>query len=510
MSGKSTEKNSPGSKAIIQIDGYSSPSPALVGYAGGSSFVEDTASQYPYPDDYAPPTGPRAFFYHPRTQVVLLGFVCFMCPGLFNALNGLGAGGQVDSATSANANSTLYATFAVAAFFAGSINNVLGPRMTLFLGSFGYAIYIGSYLVVNIHDNAGGFMIAAGAVLGLCAGLLWTAQGSLMLAYPTEDQKGQFIGIFWSIFNLGGVVGASVSLGQNFHSETNRVSNGTYIGFMILTGMGSLIPLLMADPEKMIRTDGSKVTTPRQPSWRTEIYGLYVALRTDPMIVFLFPMFLASNWFYTWQFNDYNAALFNIRARSLNNLVYWVSQILGSVSIGLLLDQHQFPRRARAFAGWTILLIFVLIVHIWAFFYQRTYTRQSRPPDGLKMDIYDKAYTGHLFLYIFCGLLDSMWQTTAYWMMGAMSNDPAKLAYFAGFYKSIQSAGAAGVWRADAMKVPYMNLFLSTWALLIAGLIFSLPMIHLRVKDHTDVEDEVLAHMDEFHRVLPPDSDGRR
>jgi len=48
------------------------------------------------------------------------------------------------------------------------------------------------------------------------------------------------------------------------------------------------------------------------------------------------------------------------------------------------------------------------------------------------MDIYDKGYTGHLFLYIFCGLLDAMWQTTAYWMMGAMSNDPAKLAYFTG------------------------------------------------------------------------------
>jgi hypothetical protein len=70
---------------------------------------------------------------------------------------------------------------------------------------------------------------------------------------------------------------------------------------MILTGMGSLIPLLMADPEKMIRTDGTKVTTPHQPSWKTEIYGLYVALRTDPLIVLLFPMFLASNWFYTWR-----------------------------------------------------------------------------------------------------------------------------------------------------------------------------------------------------------------
>ena len=36
----------------------------------------------------------------------------------------------------------------------------------------------------------------------------------------------------------------------------------------------------------------------------------------------------------------------------------------------------------------------------------------------------------------------------------------------------------------------YMNLFLSTWALLVAGLVFSLPMIHLRVKDHTDIEYE--------------------
>lgn len=41
--------------------------------------------------------------------------------GLFNALNGLGAGGQVDSQTSANSNSALYATFAISAFFAGFV-----------------------------------------------------------------------------------------------------------------------------------------------------------------------------------------------------------------------------------------------------------------------------------------------------------------------------------------------------------------------------------------------------
>jgi hypothetical protein len=56
--------------------------------------------------------------------------------------------------------------------------------------------------------------------------MLWTAQGSLMLAYPTEDNKGKFIGIFWAIFNMGGVVGASVSLGENYGSivRFHRVS----------------------------------------------------------------------------------------------------------------------------------------------------------------------------------------------------------------------------------------------------------------------------------------------
>lgn len=453
---------------------------------GDGTDTSDTLSK-----TYERPTGLKGIYYHPATQVAMLGLVCFMCPGLFNALNGLGAGGQVDATTSANANAALYATFAFAAFFAGSINNVIGPRYTLLLGSAGYALYIGSYLAMNIHPNAGGFVIAAGAILGICAGLLWTAQGSLMLSYPTEIQKGRFISIFWSIFNLGGVVGAAVSLGTNFHSLANSVGNGTYIAFLILTLIGVTIPLLMADPEKMIRTDGTKVTAPRHPSWKTEIIGLWIAIRTDPLILLLFPMFFASNWFYTWQFNDYNGAIFNIRARSLNNLIYWMAQIVGSLAIGLVLDRKGIRRRVRAFAGWTILFLMVFAVHIWAYFYQKQYTRASVPPEATKMDIHDPPFVGRIFLYTLCGILDATWQITSYWIMGAMSNDPAKLAYFTGLYKSIQSAGAAGVWRADALKIPFMNIFISTWVLLVAGLLFALPMIHIRVKDQTEVDEDV-------------------
>ena len=69
------------------------------------------------------------------------------------------------------------------------------------------------------------------------------------------------------------------------------------IGFVILCLLGVLIPLSMTDPHKMIRTDGTKVTTPRHPSWKTEFYFLWIALRTDPSILMLFPLFFASNWF---------------------------------------------------------------------------------------------------------------------------------------------------------------------------------------------------------------------
>jgi len=53
-------------------------------------------------------------------------------------------------------------------------------------------------------------VIFAGALLGVCAGLLWTAQGAIMMSYPTEDLKGRYISWFWMIFNLGAVIGGLV------------------------------------------------------------------------------------------------------------------------------------------------------------------------------------------------------------------------------------------------------------------------------------------------------------
>ena len=132
-----------------------------------------------------------------------------MCPGMFNALNGMGGGGQLDPTANNKANTALYSTFAVVGFFAGTFTNKLGIRTALSFGGVGYSVYVASYLSYN-HTKNLGFTTFAGALLGVCAGLLWCAQGAIMMSYPPEESKGRYISWFWMIFNLGAVIGSLV------------------------------------------------------------------------------------------------------------------------------------------------------------------------------------------------------------------------------------------------------------------------------------------------------------
>ena len=75
---------------------------------------------------------------------------------------------------------------------------------------------------------------------------------------------------------------------------------------MILTLCGAVLAWALVDARQVQRADGSRVVLMKHPSWRSEFLGLWETIRTDTWVIFLFPMFFASNWFYTYQFNDGN------------------------------------------------------------------------------------------------------------------------------------------------------------------------------------------------------------
>lgn len=115
---------------------------------------------------------------------------------MFNALNGLGGAGQLNASASNASNSAVYATFAVVGFFAGSVVNALGIRASLAFGGLGYCklfswknrymltsvsgVYVSSYLCYN-HTQNFGYVVFSGLLLGCCAGILWAAQGAIMM-----------------------------------------------------------------------------------------------------------------------------------------------------------------------------------------------------------------------------------------------------------------------------------------------------------------------------------------
>ncbi|OAA53491.1 Glycoside hydrolase, superfamily [Niveomyces insectorum RCEF 264] len=437
------------------------------------------------------------YYASPLFQVVLVSVVLFLDPGMSNALSGLGGGGQLNPKVANNATVASYSTFAVIAFFSGSLCNILGVRQLLVIGGFGYGLQSASFICYN-HTGNQGFVIFSGAVNGFCAALLWTGHGTIIMSYPSEEQKGKFFSISWAIFNVGAVLGGLIPLGQNLNgSDASSVGDGTYIAITVLMFCGSLMGLTLVGTSRVIREDGSRVIMMKHPSWQSEFAGLYQVLKTDYFIVLLFPMFFSSNWFYTYQFNDYNLARFDVPTRALNNVVYWAMQILGSFLFGFALDWERFSRPLRARVSWAVLLLLTLAIWGGALKHQLGYTRADvRPTADARMHWTDPGYGSLFVLYIAWGFYDAAVQTSVYWYMGALSNSARKLALYTGVYKSVQSAGNAIVYRLDALTVPYMAMFGIAWGLLLGGLVCAFPLIWFKVTDHTQLSSD-LAFSDE-------------
>jgi MFS family permease len=441
--------------------------------------------------------GSEIWYASPKAQLLVVSFVCFLCPGMFNALTGLGGGGQVDPRAQRDAATALNSTFAVVAFFAGTFANRLGLRLTLSLGGLGYCIYSASFLSYN-HNQNYGFVVFAGAFLGVCAGLLWTAQGAIMMSYPPEHLKGRYISIFWSIFNLGAVIGALIPLAQNINSTSGSANDGTYVGFIVLMLLGAVLALFIVNANQVIRQDNSKVILMKNPSWKSEFKGLWEVLYEEPWIVLLFPMFFSSNIFYTYQTNNMNGAHFNIRTRALNNLLYWLAQILAATLVGFAMDYGKLRRTTRAKILFGVISVLTMVIWGGGWEWQRQQvTRGVTETDEYKengvVDWTDggRAYIGPMFLYFFYGFYDAIWQTGLYWYMGAISNSGRKTANLAGFYKGIQSAGAAVFWGLDTNRTSFDAMFGATWGLLAGSLLIAAPVIFWKIQDHVTIEHDL-------------------
>ena len=191
---------------------------------------------------------------------------------------------------------------------------------------------------------------------------------------------------------------------------------------------GAVLALCLCNANDIVRPDGSRVILMKNPSWKSELAGLWETLRFEPFVVLLFPMFFSSNWFYVYQQNAVNSGHFDTRTKALNSLLYWLAQIIAAAIWGYLLDVQGLRRSLRAKITWVVL--FILTFAIWGggYAYEKTYTRDSvNPklnPSYVPTDWTTPGYVGPMFLYIFYGFYDAAWQASIYWYACFLSFPP--------------------------------------------------------------------------------------
>ena len=426
----------------------------------------------------------HAALYKGFNQVLVTAFICFCCPGFFNALSGLGGAGNHDPSASAAANASLYATFAIFGYLGGAFFVLFGARILMTLGGLTYAFYAAAAYISGTYEGYNWLLILAGALLGVGASWIWISQGALMLTYSPSDsndgsgthrKRGQYIATFWTIFNLGGMLGGFIQFALNFNAPNGDASPASYMVFVGVMVFGSaLAALCIVDPSKVVKEDGTQVVVVKPKSPKEEFSDV-VAVIFDKNMLLLFLLFFGSNFFYTYMFNGVNGFMFNLRTRGLNSALYWAAQMAGAIFIGRVLDNKKYAVMRRAMTGFVVLAVFMNVVYAMGCVleYDMLAGFNKDHPMDPQIDFTESRFAFPFIVFVLYGFGDSMIQAFAYWIMGAIAKDNTTLcARYTGFYKGAQSLGAAVSWMLDIKQfgIPYIFQFFCCWLLFVSAL----------------------------------------
>lgn len=278
------------------------------------------------------------------------------------------------------------------------------------------------------------------------------------------------------------MTGAAIALGIEYDSTLPAVSTGVYIAFLVitLTAIGTswlILPprksrrrlIIEVDvnrfPDLVIRNDGTLVELASAITPKEEFKAI-IALFKDWRVLAFFPMAFSSNYFYSYQ-GSIETFLFDGRTRALIALLTGIGAILGSIIVGLALDNFPGNRRKRALLSCGLVTLLILAIWIGGLVFQLKFTRESTRPIW---DWTQKPSVGPIILLMCYYIGDAAYQGLAYYTMSAMTNDPWKLARLAGYYKGVQSAGSAVAFAMDAVVTPYLAELLVSWLLLLVSL----------------------------------------
>ncbi|KAI1821948.1 MFS general substrate transporter [Xylaria intraflava] len=370
-------------------------------------------------------------------NAVVIGAVGFIAPGLWNALNSLGAGGAQAPYLVNAANALVFGILGIMCIIGAPIANRIGLNWTLFLGTVGYPVYSAGLYLNNRYGNV--WLVLVGAVLcGFSAGLFWVSEGAVALGYPEPGKRGRYLNI-WLWFRTGGpLLGGAIVLGLN-HDENARgkgkVGYTTYLVFVVLQSIAAPLALLLTPPEKVQRGDGSKVIIKVETTFRGELSALWrSSIRRD--ILLLMPIFWAA--YFNQYSGNFQTYYFGVRARALIGLTINFGTLLSSQLMSSLLDYKRIPVKQRVVYGFWCTVFLHVVAWIYAWVIQERYT--ANPP---AYDWTDKGFIAGYFVLLLWELARQALQTWVYYLVSTKAENFSELTRLSGILRGQESFGEA-------------------------------------------------------------------
>lgn len=377
-------------------------------------------------------------------------------------MNGLGVGGSQTPDLVNAANAILYGFMTVTCFAGPWLTNQIGFRWTLAVGTLGYPLYAAG-LYVNNRTGATWFVYLGAITCGISAGFFWSVEGAIATGYPESHKRGRYIATWFTFRNFGSIVGGAISLALNAKtSEKGKVGYKTYLGFIAIQCLGFFFGLLLSNPEKVSRSDGTKIVAPRGIEWRVEAKEMW-RLVTSRSILLLVPLFWYFGWIQAYP-GTYLATYFTVRARSLGSFLSAVAGCMGTWLGGSLVDLPWLEKRqTRAIYVFSLIAACNSATWIWAVYVQNEY-RRTRP----SLDWVTPGFGRGFGVYVLERFSVGMVENYIYWCIGNLSDSPGDQIRYSSLLRGIETAAVAigfGVQAVPTILIATASINLGFWVL---------------------------------------------
>lgn len=184
---------------------------------------------------------------------------------------------------------------------------------------------------------------------------------------------------------------------------------------------------------------------------------------------------------------------FNLRTRSLNNLLFYTIMIPAPIGLAYILDNKNIKsRRSRGQLGALAvgLITTGATCGLLAWTISNGIDRNNPPP---AVDWSDSRFAAGFVLYLLFGVVFACFQIIVQWTLASLTNDPSTCARYAGAFKGTVSLGMCVSFTIDSQGMSFRDQIILQLVLYFAGLVSLVYVLTVYVKQSNYfLEDSVI------------------